>query len=210
MRLGIYGGSFDPVHLGHLLLAESCREQCQLDEVWFLPAYRPPHKRDAMLAAPRHRLEMLELAVLGHAAFRVCDYEVAKEEISFTVETLRHFRRERPGDSLFFLLGADALTDFPTWRAPQEIAQLATLVSVRRSGSPEPNFRKLVDAVGDEAAQRIAAHQVIMPRIDLSSSELRERQASGKSLRYRTPRAVEQYIQAWGLYRASELGSAPT
>ncbi|MFO0817804.1 MAG: nicotinate-nucleotide adenylyltransferase [Pirellulales bacterium] len=210
MRLGIYGGSFDPVHLGHLLLAESCREQCQLDEVWFLPAYRPPHKRDVTLAAPRHRLEMLELAVLGHAAFRVCDYEVAKEEISFTVETLRHFRRERPGDSLFFLLGADALTDFPTWRAPQEIAQLATLVSVRRSGSPEPDFTKLADAVGDEATQRIVAHQVIMPRIDLSSSELRERQATGKSLRYRTPRAVEQYIQEWGLYRGSELGSAPT
>lgn len=210
MRLGIYGGSFDPVHWGHLLLAESCREQCQLDEVWFLPAYRPPHKRGVALAAPRHRLAMLRLAVNDHASFQVCPYEISQEKISYTVETLQHFHRERPDDSLFFLMGADALTDFPTWRNPREITQLATLVTVRRTGSPEPDFVKLAEVVGEEAAAGIATHQVVMPRVDLSSSDLRERQAAGLSLRYRTPRAVEQYIHEWGLYRGSELRSAPT
>ncbi|MFO0906633.1 MAG: nicotinate-nucleotide adenylyltransferase [Pirellulales bacterium] len=200
MRLGIYGGSFDPVHMGHLLLAECCREQCRLDEVWFMPASIPPHKRTTPPVDPRHRLAMLELAVADNPAFRVSSWEIERGGVSYTAETLAELRRARPGDELFFLLGADALADLPTWRAPAQIAATATLVSVRRAGVEAPPLEKLAEAAGEDAVRRIAAHQVVMPMIELSSRELRARIAAGQGLRYRTPAAVERYIIEHRLY----------
>lgn len=203
MRLGIYGGSFDPVHYGHLLLAESCREECRLDEVWFMPAGTPPHKLSGRLAASRDRVAMLRLAIGGHAAFRVDTREVDRGGVSFTVDTLEQIRQERPNDELFLLLGADALADFPTWRSPARIAALAVLVTVRRAGSPAADLGRVAAAIGPEAFSRLVAHQVEMPQVDFSSRELRARLAAGKSIRYRTPRPVERYLEETGLYRSA-------
>ena len=116
MRLGMFGGTFDPVHYGHLLLAECCREQCRLDAVWFLPAAVPPHKQDRELTPAGRRIEMLELAIAGNPAFSVCRYETDRGGVNYTVDTLTHFRDEDPGRELFFLLGADMLLDLPHWR----------------------------------------------------------------------------------------------
>ncbi len=205
MRLGIFGGTFDPVHYGHLLLAESCREQLNLQQVWFLPAAVPPHKQEAELTAATHRIEMLELAIGGHEAFHVCPYEVERGGVNYTVDTLTHFVDEDPSRELFFLLGADSLRDLPTWRQPERICQLAVLAVVTRSipgiaESEVVNFSPLANLVTPERLETIRLHEVQMPRIDLSSTDIRRRVAAGNSIRYQTPRAVEKYIETQRLY----------
>ena len=204
MRLGIFGGSFDPVHYGHLILAELCRERCRLDQVWFMPAATPPHKRQKRMAEPRERVEMLELAIGGHSAFRVSSHEIDRGGLSYTVDTLRQIHVERPDDELFFLLGGDSLHDLASWREPSEICGLATLVAVRRAGSPEPDFGSLSPFVARDRLRQMEEHVVDMPRIDLASRDLRRRVATERSIRYQTPRAVERYIETAGLYRTGE------
>ena len=202
MRLGIFGGSFDPVHYGHLLLAECCREQLALDEVWFLPAEVAPHKRNAQRSAARHRVEMLRLAIGGHAPFRVSTLEIERGGISYTVDTLAQVRRQQPEAELFLLMGADSLEDLPTWREPATICRLSIPVAVRRRNARPPDFHRLAEWVDAERRERIAASQVDMPLIELSSREIRAAVAAGRSIRFRTPRAVERYIEQHGLYRA--------
>ncbi|MEX2026536.1 MAG: nicotinate-nucleotide adenylyltransferase [Pirellulaceae bacterium] len=201
MRLGIFGGSFDPVHYGHLLLAETCREQCRLDRVWYLPAAVPPHKQSRVLAAGKTRVEMLELAISGNEHFAVSTVELDRGGISYTVETLRTIAAQHPDDELFFLMGADSLHELTTWREPAEICRLAIPIVVHRADSPPPDFTVLSKLVSPARLNEIRSHQVEMPIIDLSSTDLRQRVAEGRSLRYRTPRAVEKYIETQGLYR---------
>ncbi len=201
MRRGIFGGTFDPVHYGHLLLAECCREQCELDEVWFLPAAVPPHKREAELAPAKNRVEMLELAIAGQQAFSVCRYEIDRGGVNYTFETLEHLHEEDPGRELFFLLGADMLRDLPHWREPQRILELALPAVVRRPGAGELDFAGLAPLASPERIEQIRGCQVEMPEIGVSSTEIRRRVAAGLSIRYQTPRAVEKYIETQGLYR---------
>jgi nicotinate-nucleotide adenylyltransferase len=207
MRLGIFGGSFDPVHLGHLLLAESCREQCGLDHVWFLPAAQAPHKKARKPTAAKHRLAMLELALAGHAAMTVSSLEIDRGGVSYTVETLRAVRDSQPDAQRFLLLGADSLGDLPSWYEAAEICQLATPVVVRRRpGAPEPDFDVLSPLLPPPRLAELRACQVVSPLIELDSSGIRQRVADGLSIRYRVPRAVEKYIETHGLYRDA-LGS---
>lgn len=192
MRIGIYGGTFDPVHLGHLLLAETCREQCHLDRVIFIPAGIPPHKQGRELTAGPLRAEMLEFAVAGQPEFSVDRSEIRRGGPSFTVETLRTLRLEHPGDELFFLMGADSLAEFSLWKEPREIATLASLIVVNRGTQAPPELEPLVPLLGADAIGRI--QRVTMPGIDISASDLRRRAQAGLSLRYRLPRAVERFI----------------
>lgn len=201
MRLGIYGGTFDPVHYGHLLLAESCREHCRLDQVWFMPAASPPHKSGATVSPAEHRLAMLELAIGGQESLHVSRLELDRGGVSYTVETLQALAEQDANRELFFLMGADSLHDLPSWREPGAICRLATLVIVARPGQPPVDFSSLRSFTSEERIERFRRHQVTMPQIDLTSRELRRRVASGESIRFRTPRAVEAYIQAQGLYR---------
>src|SRR5262245_33460801 len=119
MRLCIFGGSFDPVHYGHLLMAETAREQLSIDRLLFMPTAVAPHKKRRPLAADKHRLEMLDLALGGHASMGVSTMEIERQGVSYTVETLTAVRSEHPEATLFFLMGADSLADLPTWRDPQ-------------------------------------------------------------------------------------------
>ena len=201
MRLGLFGGSFDPVHLGHLLLAECCREQCRLDQVLFVPAGVPPHKRDHAQASPEARVEMLELATGGHEAFAVSRLEIERGGVSYTVDTLRHYRSALPEAELFFLLGADMLHDLPHWYEAATVCELAIPVAVRRAGVEEPDFTCLAAIASPERIALFREHQVEMPAMGLSSSEIRQRVAAGQSIRYRVPRAVEKYVETHGLYR---------
>jgi nicotinate-nucleotide adenylyltransferase len=212
MRLGIFGGTFDPVHYGHLILAECCREQLSLDAVWFLPAAVPPHKQQRDLTPGEHRAEMLELAISGNPSFVVCRHELQRGGINYTVDTLAHVRQEHPASELFFLMGADSLADLPSWKEPARLCELATPVVVRRGGmgvaaaADAVDFAGLAAVVSPERLSAIRAHVVEMPRIDLSASEIRGRVAAGQSIRYRTPRAVEKYIETHGLYRPDGQG----
>jgi nicotinate-nucleotide adenylyltransferase len=198
MRLGIFGGTFDPVHYGHLLLAEQCREQCRLDEVWFLPAGIPPHKVSQAVASGPARAEMLDFAVAGHERFRVDRRELKKEAPAFTVETLAELCAEDGARELFFLMGADSLRDFPTWREPARILELATLAVVNRGDAALPEIEPLLRPFGPDGTSRVKV--VTMPGVDLSSSDIRRRVHSGLSIRYMTPRAAECYIELNGLY----------
>jgi nicotinate-nucleotide adenylyltransferase len=200
MRLGIFGGSFDPVHYGHLLLAECCREQCRLDAVWFLPAAVPPHKQDRELTPAAQRIEMLELAIAGNAAFSVCPYETDRGGVNYTVDTLAHLREEDPARELFFLLGADMLLDLPHWRNAAKVCELAVPVVVRRPGSGPIDFGCIQGIAGAERIELVRRHQVEMPKVGISSTELRRRAAFGQSIRYCVPRAVEMYIRTHELY----------
>jgi nicotinate-nucleotide adenylyltransferase len=203
MRLGIYGGSFDPVHYGHLLLAESCREQCALDEVWLLPAAVPPHKTDQTLTSARQRIEMLNLAIGGHDAFRISTIEIDRGGVSYTVDTLTGIRQQHPHAELFLLMGADTLHDLPNWRQPERVCELAVPVVVQRNGSPAPDLDVLQPIVTAARIAHIQQHQVTMPIIALTSTDIRRRVAAGMSIRFRTPRAVEKYIESNRLYADS-------
>jgi nicotinate-nucleotide adenylyltransferase len=203
MRIGIYGGSFDPVHFGHLLLAECCREEGQLDAVRFVPTAVPPHKQQRELTPSQNRIEMLELAIAGHAAFSVSRYETDRGGVNYSADTLAHFCEEEPGSELFFLLGADMFHDLPHWRQPDRICQLALPMAVRRHGERPLDFNALAGIASPERIEAMRQHEVVMPEIGLSASDLRHRVSIGRGIRYRTPRAVEKYIETHELYRAS-------
>jgi nicotinate-nucleotide adenylyltransferase len=205
MRLGLYGGSFDPVHYGHLLLAECCRETLHLDEVWLIPAAVPPHKQARERAPAKARLEMLELSLAGHEQIKASRIEIDRGGVSYTLDTLQAVVQLHPSATLFFLMGADSLRDLPTWREPRRICELAIPAVVRRGGAAEPDFSVVAPLVSPERMAEIRAAQVEMPLIELSSTDLRQRMADGKSLRFRTPRAVEKYIETQGLYRGNAM-----
>ena len=202
MRLGIFGGSFDPVHLGHLLLAEYCREQARLDEVWFLPAAVPPHKQNRAMTADKHRLEMLRLAIGGHEQFILRTDEIERGGVNYTYQTLERIHNDRPDEELFFLMGGDSLHDLPQWRNPERICELAIPVVVSRPGSPPVDFEPLKEFVSDERLYQIRQHAVQMPLIGLSSTDIRARVQLGKSIRYQAPAAVVKYVETHGLYVA--------
>lgn len=201
MRLGLFGGTFDPIHYGHLILAEQCREQVGLDRVWFVPAGDPPHKRGRVLTPAKRRVEMIEMAIAGHEHFALSTLEIDRAGLSFTVETLEQFREEDPDRELFFLIGSDSLADLPTWREPNRIAELATLVVVTRPEVPPADWDALIPLLGEGKIAEIKDHVVEMPLIGISSSDLRRRVRKGRSIRYLLPRAVECSIEEHGLYR---------
>lgn len=199
MRIGMYGGTFDPVHLGHLILAETCREQVRLDRVIFIPAGLPPHKQGREFTPGNARAEMLEFAIAGHPEFSVDRSEIKRSGPSYTVETLRSLRQEHPDDELFLLMGADSLAEFPLWKEPREIATLASLIVVNRGSQAPPDLTSLIPQLGEAAVGRIQV--VTMPGIDISASDIRRRAQDGRSLRYLVPRAVERYILEQHLYQ---------
>lgn len=200
-RLGLFGGSFDPVHYGHLLLAECCREQARLHQVIFLPAAVPPHKQDRPMTPSAYRVEMLELAIAGHEHFCISRYEAQRQGVTYTVDTLRYFRQEHPQAELFLLLGADMFNDLPHWHRAEEVCRLALPLVARRAGGAEIDFGLLAHLVEPDRLEAMRRHQVEMPAIGISSTDLRRRVAAGRSIRYQTPRAVEEYIRSHGLYR---------
>ncbi|MCE9544970.1 MAG: nicotinate-nucleotide adenylyltransferase [Planctomycetia bacterium] len=201
MRLGLFGGTFDPVHLGHLLLAESCREQCSLDEVWFVPAAVPPHKQQAQPASAENRIEMLNLAIGGQPSFAVCDLELKRGGVSYTIDTLRELKSQQPERELFLLVGADTLADLPNWREPDEVCKLALPIVIGRPVSPEPDFNLLRGIASPERIEQMRGHHIETPLVDISSQDIRRRVAAGHSIRFLVPRAVEEFIRVESLYR---------
>ncbi|MDA7977214.1 MAG: nicotinate-nucleotide adenylyltransferase [Pirellulales bacterium] len=193
MRVGIFGGSFDPVHFGHLFLAEYCLEACELDQILFVPAGQPPHKSNR-LTAGAHRLTMLKLAIADHPGFAISEVELNRAGPSYSVDTLEQLARDLPSAEMFLLLGADMLQDFPNWRQPQRICELAKLAVVFRDGMTKLDW-SVLDSVASSARRREFV-SVAMPRMDISSTEIRRRVVGGQSIRYRTPAAVIDYIHS--------------
>ena len=201
MRLGLFGGSFDPVHTGHLVLAESCAKQATLDELWFVPTAQQPLKPTGPRASDADRLAMLRLALADWPSFEVSELEINRGGVSYTVDTLATVQSQHPEAELFFLLGADSLADLPYWHRPGEICELATLLVVRRAGAPEPNFDVLELLVSTERIERFRNHQVEMPETPISSSRIRELIVSGGEWRELVPTSVAAYLDEKELYR---------
>jgi len=193
-RLGVFGGTFDPVHVGHLAIAHAALESVPLDRVLFVIAKVSPLKQRGPVASEADRLRMLELAIAGEPRFAVSRVELDREGPSYTVDTLEHLAGR---DELFLILGSDAIADLPRWKDPERIGRLATLLVAERPGAPE--------RVGDAPIVRFDA-----PRLDISSRELRARAARGRSLRYLVPEPVLAHIEARGLYRAEGPTSRTT
>lgn len=207
MRVGIFGGSFDPIHVGHLWIAEAALESLELDEVRWMPAATSPLKPDGPQAAGEDRLQMVHLALAGSEAHAVDDREVRRGEISYTVDTLAELQAERPHEERFLIVGSDSLASFRQWHQPERLLTLATLAVVHRGGEPPPDFSALQGLATQGEIDKICRHAIPMPRIEISSSELRERIASGRSIRFRTPRPVEALIASKGLYRQPAGGT---
>jgi nicotinate-nucleotide adenylyltransferase len=186
-RIGLFGGTFDPPHVGHLALAEAARQRLRLDRVVFVPAGDPPHKRGRRLSPAADRLAMTRLAVRGLPGFEVSTVEIRRRGPSFTVDTLRRLAARHPGARLFLLLGADSLGEFRTWRDPDGIRRLATLAVAARPG----HRLRLPRGV----------RRIDSPPLDVSSSALRARARAGRPLRVLVPEPVARYIERHRLYR---------
>ncbi len=201
--IGLFGGTFDPPHVGHLVLAECARDRLRLDEVRFIPAGDPPHKAGTRITRVAQRLAMARLAVRGNRAFTVSTLETRRGGPSFTIETLREVAADSPRARLFLLMGADSLDEFATWREPEAILLLATLAVAERPGATARGLRqgKAALARGPSARGGARIEWLDNAEIAVSSSIVRTRVRSGRSIRYLVPDAVAAYIARHRLYR---------
>jgi nicotinate-nucleotide adenylyltransferase len=206
MRIGVFGGTFDPVHYGHLILAEQCREQGRLDGVWFVPAPRPPHKADLPLTRFNQRVEMLALAIAGNPAFRIDEIEKERTGPSYTVDTLAAFQKQYPTDEFFLLIGSDTLKDLPHWHDSVGVLRRAGLIVMVRPNHPVLSAEELRGSLQLPADVPLRLEVAETPLIDISSRDLRRRVVLGRSLRYLMPRAVQVYIHEKQIYRGATSG----
>ncbi len=191
-KIGIFGGTFNPPHIAHLLVAESVLDQLMLDKVLFVPAAIPPHKMDEQIIPADIRLQMVKAALADEPAFEACDIELRREGPSYSIDTIRELKGRYPGDELILMMGIDLLIDFRSWKNPKEILSECTVVVMGR-----PGFA--LNSVEQELLRRVEI--VNVPGIDISSSDIRRRVKAGKTIRYMVPRAVEEYIHANSIYR---------
>ncbi len=192
MKLGIFGGTFNPPHIGHLIVAECVCDQLQLDRTLFIPSATPPNKRDGSVAPGNERLVMTKMAIDGNQSFEASDIELTRGGVSYSVDTLSALAEMYPKAHLMLIIGADNLIEFETWKSPEKILSKADLVVVTRPGFD-------AQAQGGEFGKR--ATFVKVPQIGISGTDIRRRIKMGKSIRYLVPRPVEEYIVRSGLYR---------
>jgi nicotinate-nucleotide adenylyltransferase len=194
LRIGLLGGTFDPVHNGHLLAAQAALEAAKLDEVWFIPTLLPPHKSQPG-ADSEMRRQMLEAAIAGDPAFRVEDIELRREGTSYTIDTVTALQDQHPDIQFYWIVGSDMVDDLPNWRKIEELADRLSFIGLERPDQP-----------GDDsllpAFIRRRLHRAAMPPMGISSSEIRRRRKEGRSIRYMVPDPVLEFIQRNELYES--------
>jgi nicotinate-nucleotide adenylyltransferase len=190
-RLGIFGGSFDPVHCGHIELAQEARRELHLDKVFFVPARQPPHKKKRKLTAARKRLRLLSLATKPFPYFAISWFEIERRATTYTYETLLYFRRRYPGARLFFIIGSDSLGELATWKRASLLQKLCTFVTGKRPGV----------ALQESTVRWRSIYLLRRPIRDVSSSAIRERIRNGKPIRGLVPASIARVIAEKGLYR---------
>ena len=198
-RIGLLGGTFNPIHLGHLLIAQDALEQLALDRVKFIPLATPPHKTVEAMAGERDRIRMINLAIRGNQRFEVDDLEIRRGGKSYSVDTLTELRRRHPQADLFFIIGADSLRELHLWRDAQRVVRLCTFVTVPRPGfESKPVVDRRLDAA---SRRRLRQHVLKGHACDIASRDIRARVANGRSIRYLVPDAVAEYIRRRRLYQ---------
>jgi nicotinate-nucleotide adenylyltransferase len=208
-KIALYGGSFNPIHHGHLIIARSVAEAFELDRVILLPSHTPPHKPGHRLAPASCRADMVKLAITGEPLFEFSDHDLTCAGPSYTVKTVDHFRNALPaGTELFWIIGADSLAELHTWYRVSDLVASCRIVTALRPGSETddvPELRKLIDG---PTVDQILADVARTPRIDISATDIRHRVATGRSIRYLVPDAVAHYITDTGLYQTN--GDTPS
>ncbi len=200
-QIGLFGGTFNPVHVGHLKVARAAVDQLRLEELRLIPSAMPPHKTPADLAPGEHRLAMCRLAVRGEPRLSVDDVELRAGGRSYTVETLRTLRSERPGAELVLLIGADMLRELHRWHRAREILEMARVVTARRPDVSLGRLEALRRELGDESADRLLRDVLETPLVDVSSTEVRRRARAGEPIEPLVPETVARYIHEHNLYR---------
>jgi nicotinate-nucleotide adenylyltransferase len=204
-RLGLMGGTFNPIHYGHLLAAESAREMLGLYQILFIPNRYPPHKRPEDIAIPEDRFVMTVLATMDHPQFRVSRLEIDRPGPSYALDTLRLLREEYPAEDLYFITGIDAVLDMPSWHEAGALMELAHFVAVTRPGYRVDELRW---ALTEERLKKVSIVEVAT--LHISSSEIRQRVRDRLSIRYLTPQTVVDFINHYALYREEEIAAAST
>ena len=197
-KIGIMGGKFDPVHNGHLLLAESAYEQFHLDRVIFLPSGNPPHKENVSYLDAEHRVNMVKLAIADNYHFGLSLEEVERPGITYTADTLRDMRKKEPATEFYFIIGADSLFTFETWHQPERICKYCTILVATREGHDSNEVANKINEL--RKLYKADFFRIISPDFDISSRLIRERFASKRSVKYFIPQAVEKYIRDNELY----------
>jgi nicotinate-nucleotide adenylyltransferase len=188
MKIGILGGTFNPIHIGHLILAEEAKEKLALEKVIFVPTFLPPHKDNLDIAPAEERMTMLKLAITGNKYFTVSDIEIKRDGRSFTIDTLREFKKKYRSDDLYFLIGSDLLKYLADWKDLKEIIQMVKFIAATRPGYPLQNLPVYIQTLPIRA-------------VDISAFEIRNRIRGSKSFRYLVPEGVFKYISKKKLYR---------
>ena len=203
MRTGIMGGTFDPIHIGHLILAEHAWQQLSLDIVEFMPAGNPPHKQNRPgRASNEERMAMVRAAVSDNPHFTVSDREMTDEGFTYTFRTLERIMEEKPETDIFFIMGADSLFDFDKWREPARIASACTLVAAVRNHTPLPDMERKMQEIREKYNARIV--RLATENIDVSSHMIRRETALKRTIRYYVPEAVRKYIEEHQIYQTLE------
>jgi nicotinate-nucleotide adenylyltransferase len=197
VRIGVFGGTFNPPHLGHLVCGQEAYVQLDLDLVLLIPVFIPPHKPLEDEPGPEHRLELCRLAVAGDPRFAVSALETSRPGPSYTVDTLQELHANEPDNELFLILGGDVAAGLPRWRAPEDVVALATPAVANRRGTPRARAEEALSRLPDGARARFFS----MPWIGVSSTMIRRRVKAGLAIRYLVPDAVAAYIEAKGMYR---------
>ena len=198
MKIGIMGGTFDPIHLGHLATAEAVRENFSLDEILFIPAARPPHKLEKKVTDEKHRLAMTILATRSNKFFRVSDMELRRTGLSYTLDTMNELHKTfGRSTELFFIIGADSLADLSKWHAARELVEKCHFIATTRPGV-DVDFSAVEKFFGAAAKEHI--HRVTTPGLEISSTDIREKVRLGRSIKYLVPEAIEEYIIKEELY----------
>lgn len=201
--VGLLGGSFDPIHIGHLLIARFVAEALSMQEVVFLPSAHPPHKSPADLVGIDDRLAMVRAAIKGEPLFSVDDWDARQRGPTFTIHTVEHFKSVRPADTaLCWIVGSDSLAELHTWKDVARLIESCRIVTVRRPGADSPDLASLRALAPPVAVDRLTRDIVETPRIDISSTDIRQRVQAGRSIRYLVPDCVREHILSRGLYRA--------
>lgn len=193
MKIGIMGGTFDPIHNGHLLAAETAREEAQLDEVWFMPANVPPHKANAPQAAAEQRLFMVELAIAHHDAFKASDFELTRGGTSYTADTVKSLKDQHPQHHFYYIIGADMVMYLPNWNRIDQLVSMIGFIGITRAG-----YELDLGSLSETIRNKVQICQ--MPNVELSSTDIRERKKRGLDIRYRVPDSIRAYIGENRLY----------
>jgi nicotinate-nucleotide adenylyltransferase len=202
MRIGILGGSFNPIHNGHIMMGKTAREKLALDEVILVPAKHPPHKKDAELAPAEDRLKMAELVAGECDGFAVSDVELRRKEVSYTIHTIKELNRQYGGAEMFFLIGADTIKELPTWKDIDELTDLCQFVTIARKGAAKDDLDCLSGVFNPEKIARMRAFFLEVEPVPVSATEIRRKIARGESIAGLVPEGVERYIAERRLYKS--------